>query len=41
MNHVHFEMNAENWKENIYVVKIMEDIDNFLKLRDREFEETE
>lgn len=39
MNHIHFEMNADNWKGSVYLVNVLEDIDNFISLRDREFEE--
>lgn len=37
--HIHYKMDGENWSENKYLVQVVEDIDYFLKQRDKEFDE--
>jgi hypothetical protein len=40
-NHIHYNVNGDNWKENKYLFEVVEQIDSYLKERDREFEEAE
>lgn len=40
-NHIHYDVKAENWNENKYLFEVIEQIDSYLKERDREYEEAE
>ena len=38
-NHMHYNVNGDNWTDNKYLVDVMQRIDNYLQERDKEYDE--